>query len=422
MSERNTNMGFGAFQLPEPLLRSIEKMGFTVPTPIQEGAIPVGLTGRDIIGIAQTGTGKTLAFALPILARGLAQPAQRTGSPLSADRIKERREGRGNDVRGMRALILAPTRELALQIEAEFLKVGGQFGITTVVLIGGAPINRQAAMLRKGPNIIIATPGRLLDHMDQRNVHLDKTDVVVLDEADRMLDMGFLPAIKQIMNRLPKERQTMLFSATMPNEIAQIAKAYLNDPVRIEVAKQGTPTELVKQGVHVVAKEEKLDLLSKLLRDNRGSVLVFARTRHGARKLARSVKMMGHAAAEIHSDRTLSQRKEALEGFKRGQYRVLVATDIAARGIDVKEISLVINFDLPDCSEDYVHRIGRTGRAGHVGEAVTLATPEQGKDVRDIERLLGTRLPVIGGDGSMMEAPALRKRPSASRRRVPGRR
>jgi ATP-dependent RNA helicase RhlE len=417
MSERNTQTGFGAFALPEPLQRSVEKMGFTVPTPIQQSAIPVGLSGRDVVGIAQTGTGKTLAFALPIIARGISNRGMsaRSGSPLSPDRVRERQEAKGLDVRGLRALILAPTRELALQIEAEFNKVGGPLGITSCVLIGGAPINRQAALLRRGPNVIIATPGRLLDHITQRNVHLDKTDVVVLDEADRMLDMGFLPTIKQILDKLPKERQTMLFSATMPAEITKIAKAYLNDPVRVEVAPQGTPTELVKQELYVVAGPEKGDLLSRLLNENEGTILVFARTRHGARKVARNVRNMGHSAAELHSDRTLAQRKEALEGFKKGQYRVLVATDIAARGIDVKEISLVINFDLPDCSEDYVHRIGRTGRAGHIGAAVTLATPEQGKDVREIERLIGVQLPVVGGDEG-----AIRRQPGAPSRRPSG--
>jgi ATP-dependent RNA helicase RhlE len=398
MSDTHTkHTGFGAFQLPEPLQRSIARLGYETPTPIQQSAIPVGTSGRDVIGIAQTGTGKTLAFALPIIARGMADTAPRSGSPLSPDRIRERREGRGNDIRGMRALILAPTRELALQIEAEFKKVGGSLGITTTVLIGGAPMGRQSSELRKGPNVIIATPGRLLDHIGQRNVHLDKTDVVVLDEADRMLDMGFLPAIKQIMDRLPKERQTMLFSATMPNEIASIARMYLNDPVRVEVSPAGTMTELVKQELYMVPGTEKGELLQMLLRENDGSVLVFARTRHGARKVAKSLRNVGHAAAELHSDRTLSQRKEALEGFKRGEYRVLVATDIAARGIDVKQISLVINFDLPDCSDDYIHRIGRTGRAGHVGAAITIATPEQGRDVREIEKLIGMELPLAGG-------------------------
>jgi ATP-dependent RNA helicase RhlE len=382
MSERNTKQtGFGAFQLPEPILRSIEALGFTEPTPIQQSALPVGLSGRDVVGIAQTGTGKTLAFALPILAR------------LSAGLC--------------RALILAPTRELALQIEEEFLKVGGSLGVKTVVLIGGAPFGRQSAMLRRNPHVIIATPGRLLDHLQQRGVSLNLTDVVVLDEADRMLDMGFLPAIKQIMDKLPRDRQTMLFSATMPKEIANIAKTYLDDPVRVEVAPAGTPTELVEQKLYVVPGPEKGELLSKLLDENKGSVLVFARTRHGARKVAKSVRNMGHSAAELHSDRTLGQRREALDGFKRGDYRVLVATDIAARGIDVKQISLVINFDLPDNSEDYVHRIGRTGRAGHIGAAVTMATPEQGKDVRDIERLIGLRLPIAGGEDF-----AVRRQPS----------
>jgi ATP-dependent RNA helicase RhlE len=359
-----TELGFQAFDLPEHLLTSLRKLDIHQPTPIQEHGIPVALSGRDVVGVAQTGTGKTLAFALPIMARE------------------------------QRALILAPTRELALQIEDSFKKLGAK----TVVLIGGESLGRQLALLRRGPQIVVATPGRLLDHMNQKNIHLDKTQVVVLDEGDRMLDMGFLPAINKIMDRLPSERQTMLFSATMPREVAEISAKYLRDPLRIEVSPSGTATELVEQSLYVVPFAEKGDMLQRLLDQNRGTALVFARTRHGARKVAKAVRGMGHTAAELHSDRTLSQRKHALEGFKKGEYRVLVATDIAARGIDVKEISLVVNYDLPDCAEDYVHRIGRTGRAGSSGLAATIATPEQGKDIREIERIIGTRLPVMFGE------------------------
>ncbi|CAN5414075.1 hypothetical protein BH11ARM1_BH11ARM1_12820 [soil metagenome] len=334
--------GFRSFELPEHLFTALGKLNITEPTPIQEQGIPVALSGRDLIGIAQTGTGKTLAFALPIMARQ------------------------------QRALVLAPTRELAIQIEETFMQLGAK----TAVLIGGAPMGRQIAQLRRGPDVVIATPGRLLDHMKQRNIDLGKTQAFVLDEGDRMLDMGFLPAIRTIMASVPDTRQTMLFSATMPSEVTKIASQYLKSPTRVEVSRQSSATELVDQQLYVVPQSEKGEMLERLLFENKGSVLVFARTRHGARKVAKSVRLMGHTSAEIHSDRTLAQRRDALEGFKQGRYRVLVATDIAARGIDVKEISLVINYDLPDCAEDYVHRIGRTGRAGHSGSAATIATHE----------------------------------------------
>jgi len=356
---------FNELGISDRLLAVLGREGFIRPTPIQQAAIPAGLGGRDVVGIAQTGTGKTLAFGLPILESVLA--------------------------RGF-ALILAPTRELALQIEETFIKVGASMGLRTAVLIGGAPMGKQISQLRARPHIIVATPGRLQDHLDQRTVRLDSASVVILDEADRMLDMGFLPAIRKIMARAPKERQTMLFSATMPSEIAALSNEFLKDPVRVEVAPSGSTAELVDQELHLVPHLDKLDFLRDLLVDAKGTVLVFARTRHGARKVAKQVRLMGHTAAELHSDRTLAQRKSALEGFKNGTYRILVATDIAARGIDVKQISLVINFDLPDQPEDYIHRIGRTGRAGETGRAITIATPDQVTEVRRIERLIGRHL------------------------------
>jgi ATP-dependent RNA helicase RhlE len=368
MSETLTPQGFRALALSPKLHDLLDKLAYVTPTPIQERAIPVALQGRDLIGIAQTGTGKTLAFGLPII-----------------HRLK--------DLPGP-ALVLVPTRELALQVEDVLRKVGGHFGLKTAVLIGGAPMNKQIGQLKARPAIVVATPGRLLDHLEQRTITLNHVSVVVLDEADRMLDLGFAPAIRRILGATPKNRQTMLFSATMPNEIASIAKEFLLNPERIDIQPAGTTVELISQELYVVEGTNKGDLLDSLLKEHRGTVLVFARTRHGARKVARNVRNMGHTAAELHSDRTLAQRKSALHGFKNGEYRVLVATDIAARGIDVKDISLVINYDLPDNPDDYVHRIGRTGRAGASGLAITLATPEQSKDVRDIERTIRTEIPL----------------------------
>ncbi len=351
------------------ILEILDKMRFTVPTPIQHKAIPVAIEGKDIIGIAQTGTGKTLAFAIPIIQ----QFAQRKG----------------------RSLILVPTRELAIQIDETFQKIAPVFGMRTAVLIGGASMYLQLEALRRNPRIIIATPGRLIDHMSQRTVMLADVNILVLDEADRMLDMGFLPDIKRILKFIPKDRQTMLFSATIPGEILEIASAYMKLPVRVEVAPSGTTAERIIQEVFVVRKDMKKELLSRLLQQYHGPVLLFSRTKIGASKITRFIKELGHRAAEIHSDRSLPQRREALEGFKRGKYRILVATDIAARGIDVIGIELVINYDLPEDIENYVHRIGRTARAGHEGRAISFATPEQGMDVRSIEKLIKTDLRVL---------------------------
>ncbi|HVT11491.1 MAG TPA: DEAD/DEAH box helicase [Fimbriimonadaceae bacterium] len=368
MSQSTTPQGFRALALSPKLHDLLDKLAYITPTPIQARAIPIALQGRDIVGIAQTGTGKTLAFGLPII-----------------HRLK--------DLNGP-ALVLVPTRELALQVEEVFRKIGGHFGMKTAVLIGGAPMSRQIGQLRARPAVIIATPGRLLDHLEQRTIDLGRVTIVVLDEADRMLDMGFAPAIRKILAQTPANRQTMLFSATMPAEIASIASDYLRNPERVEVERPGTAIDLVSQELYVVQHLNKGDLLKRLLGEHSGSVLVFARTRHGARKVARHVRAMGHSAAEIHSDRTLAQRRSALHGFKTGEYRILVATDIAARGIDVKGISVVINYDLPDNPEDYVHRIGRTGRAGETGHAITLATPEQSKDVFDIEKSIRSEIPL----------------------------
>lgn len=357
-----TNTSFYGLFIAPKILETLGKLKFTVPTPIQFKTIPVAIEGKDIIGIAQTGTGKTLAFAIPMVQR-LAQTS-----------------GRG--------LVLVPTRELALQANESFLKIAAPFGIKTAVIIGGASMHNQIQDLKRKPRVIIATPGRLMDHLQRRYVNLSDVSVLVLDEADRMLDMGFAPQIKEILRHVPKDKQTMLFSATMPAEIVSVANAYMKLPIRVEIAPTGTAAEGIEQEVFIVRKDTKLKLLAKILQQYHGSVLLFSRTKIGAKKIVRSVKEMHHSAAEIHSDRSLGQRREALQGFKSGKYRVLVATDIAARGIDVIGIELVINYDLPEDADSYVHRIGRTGRAGKEGRAISFATPDQGKDIKNIERLI----------------------------------
>ena len=361
--------GFSGLGLSPEILAVLDHLHLKIPTPIQHQSIPSGLAGKDIIGIAQTGTGKTLAFGLPLIQR------------------LRNMEGR--------ALILIPTRELAQQVEEAIQKIGRSLGMTAAVLIGGESMHRQIGALRHRPRILVATPGRLLDHLRQLTVKLDDIKILVLDEADRMLDMGFAPQINQILKRVPRDRQTLLYSATMPSEIVHIAATHMKLPVRVEVAPSGTVAERVEQEIIFVARESKRTLLENVLRENRGTALVFSRTKHGARKICQGLNQRGFQSAEIHSNRSQSQRREALEGFKRGRYRVLVATDIAARGIDVTDIGVVINYDLPDNSGDYVHRIGRTARAGREGKAISFATPDQRGDVRDIERLIRKTLKVV---------------------------
>src|SRR3989338_5092904 len=350
------------------ILETLNRLGYRHPTPIQEKAIPTGIEGKDMIGIAQTGTGKTLAFGIPML--------QRLAS-----------------MSGM-GLVVLPTRELALQVEEMLKKIGPGLGMRTAVLIGGTGMGPQISALRNKPSIIIATPGRLIDHLEHRSVRLDMVKILVLDEADRMLDMGFAPQLNKILSAIPRERQTMLFSATMPSEITKIATRFMRLPLRIEVAPAGTTVARVTQEIFIVGRHDKERLLEKLLGEYRGTTLVFTRTKWGAKKLMRAVKSMGHSTAELHGNRSLGQRKEALDGFKTGRYRVLVATDIASRGIDVVGINLVVNYDLPMDAGDYVHRIGRTARAGAGGHAISFATPEERRDLRDIERLINKTLPI----------------------------
>ncbi|MBU4580643.1 DEAD/DEAH box helicase, partial [Patescibacteria group bacterium] len=293
-----------------------------------------------------------------------------------------------------RGLIILPTRELALQVNEVLNKIGRPLNLRTAVLIGGENMGRQIRDIKNNPHIIIATPGRLVDHMTQRTVNLNNVAILVLDEADRMLDIGFMPQIKRILQNVPQDRQTMLFSATMPPKIVALASSYMKLPVRVEIAPSGTAAANVTHEIFFVNKESKLALLESLLKEYRGSALVFSRTKYAAKRITTAVKNMGHTVAEIHSNRSLSQRTQALSGFKTGQYRVLIATDIAARGIDVVNIELVINYDLPQNPEDYVHRIGRTGRAGHLGHAISFATPNQKFDIKAIERLIKKQLPV----------------------------
>ena len=372
------SQGFYGLGIAPKLLDILYANKYNTPTPIQAKSIPIAIEGQDLIGVAQTGTGKTLAFTIPMIQR-LAQ------------------------VKG-RALVVLPTRELAIQADEVIRQIGRGIGLRTAVLIGGASMHLQQKMLRDKPHVIVATPGRLIDHLEQRTIKLDDVHILVLDEADRMLDMGFLPQITKILTALPKDRQSMLFSATMPESILKIVAKHMKLPVHVEIARQGTTAEKVSQELYIIQKDAKARLLDKILSERRGSVLVFSRTKHGAKKIARQVRDMGHTASEIHANRSLAQRREALDGFKSGKYRVMVATDIAARGIDVKNIELVVNYDLPDNPEDYVHRIGRTGRACESGHAVSFATPDQRSDIRDIERLIRKPLPVA----HVTELPAAR--------------
>jgi len=368
MNNLQNTSGFQGLGLAPKLMEILKHKGFTTPTPIQQQAIPVAVLGKDVMGIAQTGTGKTLAFGLPML-QIIAQ----------------------SKVIG---LVVLPTRELALQVNESLQNIGKNLGLKTSVLIGGESMYRQLQTLRRQPHVIISTPGRLIDHLEQKTVKLDKVGILVLDEADRMLDMGFAPQLKQILKHVPVQRQTMLFSATMPAEIIHIASSYMKLPVRVEVSPSGTTINKVSQEIIFVDRQDKLSQLKIILTQYSGSALVFCRTKHGAKRVAQAVRTLGHTSSEIHSNRSLSQRLEALQGFKIGKYRVLVATDIAARGIDVSGIELVVNYDLPENPSDYVHRIGRTGRAGLSGHAISLATPDQKRDVYDIERLIKKQLPI----------------------------
>ena len=353
---------FSDLGISDSILKIIAKLGLNNPTPIQIKAIPPALNNQDLIGIAQTGTGKTLAFGVPAI-----------------ERIGKTKK---------QCLIIAPTRELAAQVEESIQALGKEINLKTANLIGGDNFNRQLFMLRKKPHIIVGTPGRLLDHIRRNTLKLNQVNTLILDEADMMLDMGFMPQIKDIIKQVPQDRQTMLFSATMPPAIVNLAKEFMKTPVSIEVAPQGTTASQVDQEIIILKGEDKLEYLNKLLSQYNGSVLVFVRTRYAAMGLAEKLKSINHRATDIHSNLSLNQRKTALANFKSGKIRILVATDVAARGLDIKGIELVVNYNLPDQKEDYVHRIGRTGRANNFGKAITFVTPDQGREVANIERLI----------------------------------
>ena len=374
--ETETPTSFAELMLAPELLRAVEDAGYTTPTPIQARAIPLILNGRDIMGLAQTGTGKTAAFTLPIVQRLLGGP------------------------RRTRALILTPTRELAVQVKETFARYASHSGLEIAVVYGGVPLGPQEQALRAGVDVIVATPGRLLDHMERQNVAFDDLEVLVLDEADRMLDMGFAPQLNRIVADIPKYRQTLLFSATMPPEVEALARKYLRKPVVVQVGIRTQAASTVTHAVYPVPRDRKSALLVELLRKTElDSVLVFTRTKHGADKVVRNLDREGIASLAMHADKSQGQRTDALDQFKKGTIRVLVATDIAQRGLDIAGISHVINYDVPAQAEDYVHRIGRTGRAAATGDAFTFMAADEISMVRLIERTLGTPIPRISVPG-----------------------
>ena len=375
-------MSFESLGLRAELLRAVSEKGYSEPTPIQRQAIPLILEGRDIMGGAQTGTGKTAGFTLPLLQR-----------LMSTDK-----PGKGR--RAIRALVLTPTRELAAQVAESVRIYGEHLPLRSTVVFGGVSINPQKQKLIRGVDILVATPGRLLDHVGQRSVDLSKVDILVLDEADRMLDMGFIRDIRKVLALLPDHKQTLLFSATFSNEIKQLANNLLKTPALVEVARRNTASESVTQVVHPVDKNRKRELLSFLIGSNDWKqILVFTRTKHGANRLSVQLMTDGITSAAIHGNKSQGARTKALADFKSGKVRVLVATDIAARGLDIDQLPHVVNFELPNVAEDYIHRIGRTGRAGNEGEAMSLVCVDELKLLKDIERLLKREIPkdVISG-------------------------
>ena len=373
-------------------------MGYTEPTPIQLRAIPAVMSGKDLIASAQTGTGKTAAFALPVL------------SMLGIHK-KE----------GPRVLVLEPTRELAAQVETAFRDFARYSDIRATVLHGGVGYGRQRSELRAGTDVVVATPGRLMDFLQEGELKLGGIQILILDEVDRMLDMGFIHDVKRIIQKCPVKRQTLFFSATVPPEIAAVASFALKDPTRIEIGVARSVTTLITHAIYQVNQEQKFELLSALLTAiDFNSVLIFSRTKHGADRIAKRLREANHSVGVLHANRSQNQRMEALEGFRSGRYEVMVATDIAARGIDVAGVSHVINYDVPENPEDYVHRIGRTGRAQAVGDAFTLATPENAGDVRDIERFIGREIPRLKLEGFNYKAASYAPRPEPQQRRRGG--
>jgi ATP-dependent RNA helicase RhlE len=373
VAEEAPQPGFESLGLNPAMLKAVQELGFTHPTPIQVKAIPPVLEGRDMIGCAQTGTGKTAAFLLPVMHRLMAGTKG-----------------------GTRVLVLEPTRELAAQVEEDFRDLGKHSHLKCATVYGGVGFGNQTTALRQGFDIIVATPGRLLDHMERGNAKFDRLTVLVLDEADRMMDMGFIPDLRRILHKLPKVRQTLFFSATMPPEIERLSREMLKDPIKIDVGRRPTPATGITAAVYPVAQNRKTSLLTLLLRSpNMNSVLVFTRTKHRAERLGEQLQSRGFSVAIIHGNRSQGQREQALDQFKDGKAMVMVATDIAARGLDIQDISHVINYDVPNTAEDYVHRIGRTGRAQAIGDAFTLVAYEEEAAMSEIEKSLGTTLPRV---------------------------
>lgn len=370
-------MSFKNLQLSEPLLKALDAQGYSTPTPIQKQAIPFVLDGRDLLGVAQTGTGKTAAFGLPIL------------EILNSKQYSKK---------GIKSLILTPTRELAIQIDESLAAYGKFTRLTHAVIFGGVSQVSQVQKLKRGIDILVATPGRLLDLMNQGHVNLRDLEIFVLDEADRMLDMGFIHDVKKIIKHLPERRQTLFFSATMPEEIQKLANLLLKDPKKVEVTPASSTVDKIQQSIYFTNKPDKGKLLLHLLESNGiSSALVFTRTKHGADKVARLLDKAKIRSAAIHGNKSQNSRQNALNNFKNGNLSVLVATDIAARGIDIDELSHVFNYDLPNVPETYVHRIGRTGRAGNEGMAISFCAAEERKELRDIEKLAAIKIPVIEG-------------------------
>jgi ATP-dependent RNA helicase RhlE len=375
---------FADLNLRAELLQAVQEAGYTSPTPIQRQAIPLALEGRDLIGLAQTGTGKTAGFTLPIIERLLEEGYGQSQS--SAHRV--------------RVLVLTPTRELCVQVEESFRKYGKHTTLRVAPIYGGVGVEPQSKQLRKGVDVIVATPGRLLDHMERQNVVFDDLEVLVLDEADRMLDMGFAPQLNRIVAEVPRFRQTLLFSATMPPEVEALARKYLRKPIVVQVGRRSSAASTVTHAVYPVPRDKKTDLLAQLLQEKgMDSVLIFSRTKHGADKVVRHLSSKGISSTAMHADKSQGERTRALEDFKNGKVRVLVATDIAQRGLDVSGISHVINYDVPQQAEDYVHRIGRKGRAAATGDAFTFMAPDEIAMVRAIERVIGEPIPRISVPG-----------------------
>ena len=376
MEQTEQSITFEELGLAPEILEAVRDAGYERPTPIQAEAIPLALKGRDLIGLAQTGTGKTAAFTLPILDRLIGGP------------------------RRTRALVLTPTRELAMQVDESVRKYANSAEIDVAAVFGGVPLDPQEKKLRKGVDIVVATPGRLIDHLERQNVVFDDLEILVLDEADRMLDMGFAPQINKIVAQIPTYRQTLLFSATMPPEVEALARKYLRKPIVVQIGRRSAASSLVTHAVYPVPRERKGALLVELLRDVKSeTVLVFTRTKHGADKVVRDLERAGIKATAMHADKTQAQRTKALEQFKGGIINVLVATDIAQRGLDISGITHVINYDVPQQPEDYVHRIGRTGRVAATGDAFTFMSPDEIAMVRSIERVLGSPIPRISVPG-----------------------